>query len=302
MLEKIKILLNNSPIFQSIKEFCFFYFGGLSDRIGSHHVFLMSGGLAFSIFICIIPFVLVLFSILGVLLEIPSVEDQIKTFINNAIPYPESSELIQDFVFERINEFTMLKTLAGYLGVIALLIASSGLFSTLRTILNSIFGFEHVKSAIAGKLRDIGMVFFVILFVLLTTILLPILDILDSSIENIHFLTAFQIGVIQQLFLSTLAIFIVFFVLSLVYYFVPDSRLDKKVVLLSAFWFSILWIAANKIFGYYITNVATLKNIYGAYVFLIVSVFWIYYSSAIFIIAAEIGQLFRERKYGMKGE
>ena len=54
--------------------------------------------------------------------------------------------------------------------------------------------------------------------------------------------------------------------------------------------------AANKFFGYYITNFATLKNIYGAYVFLIVGIFWIYYPSAIFIIAAEIGQLFRERR------
>ena len=296
VFEKIKLILNNSSIYKSIKDFCSFYFGGLYDRMASHHVFLMSGGLAFSIFTCIIPFVLVLFSVLGTLLEIPSVEGQIRTFIKNAIPYPETSKLIQDFVFERIHEFKMLKTMAGYLGAIALLIAASGLFSSLRTILNSLYGFVRVKSAVVGKLRDIGMVFFVILFVLLTTILLPILDILDSSIENIPFLTTIQVGVIQSFFLSSLAIFVVFIILSLVYYFVPDSRLEKKVVFLSAFWFSLLWIAANKIFGYYITNFATLKNIYGAYVFLIVGIFWIYYSSAIFIIAAEIGQLFRERR------
>ena len=148
--------------------------------MASHHVFLMSGGLAFSIFTCIIPFVLVLFSVLGNLLEIPSVEGQIRLFINNAIPYPESSKLIQDFVFERIHEFTILKTLAGYLGVIALLIAASGLFSSLRTILNSLYGFVRVKSAVVGKLRVIVMLFFVLFFVLLQQIRLPLLDILDT--------------------------------------------------------------------------------------------------------------------------
>ena len=43
-------------------------------------------------------------------------------------------------------------------------------------------------------------------------------------------------------------------------------------------------------------HVATFKKIYGAYVAAIVVVFWIYYTAIVFIIGAEIGQLYRERR------
>ena len=72
--------------------------------------------------------------------------------------------------------------------------------------------------------------------------------------------------------------------------------MNKKVVFISAFWAALLWELAKKLFGFYIFHFASLNKIYGAYVFVIIAAFWIYYSSIIFIIGAEIGQLFRERK------
>jgi len=38
-----------------------------------------------------------------------------------------------------------------------------------------------------------------------------------------------------------------------------------------------------------------MTRVYGAYTLLIAVVFWIYYSAVVFIVGAEIGQLYRER-------
>jgi membrane protein len=57
-----------------------------------------------------------------------------------------------------------------------------------------------------------------------------------------------------------------------------------------------LWEVARSIFGYYVTNFLVLNKVYGAFVLIIVVMFWIFYSSILFIIGAEIGQLFRERR------
>ena len=44
-------------------------------------------------------------------------------------------------------------------------------------------------------------------------------------------------------------------------------------------------------------------KIYGTYVLFVVVAFWIYYSSIVFIIGAEIGKLYSDRKYAInKGE
>ena len=83
----------------------------------------------------------------------------------------------------------------------------------------------------------------------------------------------------------------------MLYAFVAYDRLPKRVVFVSSVSAAVLWEAAKQLFGYYITNFATLSKIYGTYIFLIVILFWIYYSSIIFIISAHIGQLFRERRF-----
>ena len=59
---------------------------------------------------------------------------------------------------------------------------------------------------------------------------------------------------------------------------------------------SVLWLAAKELFGYYIGHIATLKHIYGIYTFLIIAAFWMYYSAFVLIVAAEIGQLYSERR------
>ena len=149
-------------LFYRLAESLKYYFLGLYHKLDQGHVFLMSGGLAFSLIICIIPFVLIIFSVLGRVLEIPGVQAQLSIFIEQAIPYRESADFIKSIIGERIKEFSLFRSAAGYLGVVGILFAASGLFSSMRTILNSIFGVSRNRHIIIGKLRDLGMILLVI--------------------------------------------------------------------------------------------------------------------------------------------
>ena len=75
----------------------------------------------------------------------------------------------------------------------------------------------------------------------------------------------------------------------------PIIKIRKRSVLIGALWASILWVTAKIIFGVYLSTFTTFSRIYGAYAFVIVIAFWIYYTSAVFIIGAEVGKLFDER-------
>ena len=145
--------------FRSIKEFTVYYAGGLYQRTDEHHLFLMGGGLAFSLFVCIVPFVLIVFAVLGKVLEVSSLENQVRVLMDTIIPYPAQADFVKGIIFARTREIVLYKGMYGIVGAVGLLFTASGLFSSMRTILNMTYKATPLKLDLWGKLRDFGMVF-----------------------------------------------------------------------------------------------------------------------------------------------
>jgi membrane protein len=293
---KLRMMLHYSTLVKKIRKFLRHYFLGLYNRIDDHHVFLLGGGLAFSLFVCIIPFVLIIFSVLGSILDSNYMQSQITYFIETLIPYYTYAEFAKKIIFSRINEVIEYKTIAGIIGGFGLLFAASGLFSSMRTILNKVFGVETDVNFIMAKLRDFAMVLMVILIFFFSTILMPVLDLMRQAATQWEVFSFFSAGIFEHFLFSALSFLIIFIVFTVLYYTVPLRKLSRKTTLISALWAAILWEGAKQIFGYYIYNFSSFGRIYGAYALVVVVAFWIYYSSVVFIIGAEIGRLYHERK------
>ena len=277
-------------------EFFRHYAGGLYHRVDEHHIFLLASGLAFSLFICIIPMVLVVFAVLGTILEKPSIAQEIDYFIKTVIPYADYAAYIKDLVFLRVEEFTFYKNVVGLLGAVGLFVAASSLFSSMRTILDLVYRVEAAKSVLIGKLWDLVLVILVLLYFLLSTTVLPGWHITKRFAHSVDFLGALQFGFVEDLLLGTASFVFIFLSFFLVYSLVQLRNLPRKALLISALSAAVLWKLAEQLFGFYITHFVTLKRVYGAYTLLVVVAFWIYYTSLVFILGAEIGQLYRERK------
>ncbi len=276
-------------------KFLKYYLVGLYEQAGKNHIFLFGGGLAFSVIICMVPFVLIIFYFLGRILESQTVSQQIDLFIDTVIPYLQYSNKVKMILHTRADEVIAYKNIAGYAGVVGLIFAASGLFSSMRTSLNRIFNTDG-PSAYVGKLRDLGMVVLVIVFITLATTIFPALEVVKDSANKIEILKRFQLTGAQGKFYfvgSLLTMFVLFFTL---YNLIPNRRLGFRIPAVGALWAALLWVAAKEIFGYYITNVASLKRIYGTYVLFAVVTFWIYYSAVVFLLGAQIAQLYRIRK------
>jgi len=276
-------------------EFFKHYFGGLYNRVDDHHVFLLGGGLAFSLFVCIIPFVLIIFAVLGLVLDSSYMQHQVNLLIDTIIPYYQYSEYVKKIIFTRINEVIEYKNLAGIIGVLGLLFAASGLFSSMRTILNKVFGAEKDVNLILGKLRDFALVIMVIIIFFITTMLAPVVGVLRQAAGRFKSFEIFNAPIFEYFFFSLLSFTLIYVVFSMLYVTVPVKKLRKKAIAISALWAALLWEAAKQLFGYYIYNLSSLGQIYGTYALVVVVAFWIYYSSIVFIIGAEIGKLFEER-------
>jgi len=273
-----------------------YYLKGIYDRTDDHHIFLWAAGLAFSLFTCIIPLVLIVFAVLGILFEKPALTAEFSSAIDRIIPYEDVATFVKDLAFSRVQEFRLHKNIAGVVGLIGLLFAASGLFSSMRTILNTVYGVRTTPSAIIGKLRDLGLVFLVLLYFLLSTTVIPLLGIVEDFAGKISFLQTFDLSYIEDIAWSVVSFLIILAAFYTMYYLIPQVKLSKRVAALSALSATLLWVIAEQLFGLYIAHAATLKQVYGAFTLLIVVALWIYYTSICFILGAEIGQLYYERR------
>ncbi len=292
---QLRYLYHLRPHWQKTGAFIKHYFGGLYDRIDRHNVFLLSGGLAFSLFTCIIPLILIMFWILGNFLSSEEMELQIITFINTVIPYSKYAEFVKQIIFSRVEEVIELKNIAGLVGFGGLLFAASGFFSSMRTVLNKINGVDIDINIFLGKLRDFLVILIAILLFFASILALPLLELFRSIAESTPYLKFFTHPIFQQLFTITVSFFIMFILMYLFYTFIPTAKIKHRSAVVGAIWASLLWNGMKIIFGYYLANFQTWGQIYGAYALVIVIAFWIYYTAAVFIIGAEIGKLFDER-------
>ena len=292
---KIRFRLHLIPAWHRFVKFFKHYFGGLYDRLDRHHVFLLSGGLAFSLFVCIVPLTLIIFWILGKILDSAEVEVQIVHLIDTLIPYDTYAQFVKDIIFKRVHEVIQYRNLAGFVGIVGLFFAASGFASSLRTVLNKVFGTDIDVNIFLGKLRDFLVIILVVLSFLVMIFALPLLDFFRTLAESTEYLQVFNQPIFQRAFTSLFSLFIMYLIFSVTYKFMPIIKIRKRSVLIGAFWASILWVTAKIIFGLYLSTFTTFSRIYGAYAFVIVVAFWIYYTSAVFIVGAEVGKLFDER-------
>ncbi|MCX8056104.1 MAG: YihY/virulence factor BrkB family protein [Ignavibacteria bacterium] len=276
-------------------EWLKFYVINIYEKMDYHHAFIFASGMTYSILLCIIPMVLITFSVLGSILESQELLIQISLMIDDIIPVSDYSDKIKEILFERIGEFIKYKTLVGTIGTIGLFFTASGLFSTFRTILNNIYGIEKGKNILIAKIRDFGMVILTLVFFLLVILINPLFQIFKTLLTRIEFLSQFDFSFIDKLFIRYLPTLLTFVMMLLIYSLVPYRKMKKRVYFISALWATILFEIAKNAFTYYVTNVANYSRIYGNIAFIVVTALWLYIVSVIFILSAIIGQIYREK-------
>jgi membrane protein len=183
----------------------------------------------------------------------------------------------------------------GTLGIVGLFFTASGLFSTLRTILNDIYGIEKGKNILIAKIRDLGMVVLTLLFFLVVILINPIFQIVKGLFGKIRFLNGVDFSILDRFFIQIVPYVLSFLMMLLIYSLVPYRKMKKRVYFISALWATVLFQLAQAGFTYYVTHIANYSKIYGNVAFVIVTALWLYIISVIFILAAIIGQTYREK-------
>lgn len=184
-------------------------------------------------------------------------------------------------------------------GFVILFIGATGLFAQLKGALNQVWNVRPRPGGAVGRLLRTRLVGFgLVLFMgLMMIVLLGASAFVAGAAERIQAAIAIPPVVIHALDILV-SMGIIAALLAVVYRFLPDARIAWKDAWVGA-GLTALLLALGKVgLGIYLGRSGT-ANVYGAAGSLAVALIWIYYTSAILLLGAEMTQCYAEM-YGRR--
>ncbi len=273
----------------------FMYLIRIVERMEQNHIFLSAAGLSFNVLLCFIPLVLLVFYALGFYLGTEDAITTVDRSIQDLGLFPYEREQLRGIVVSMIRDFVSGSAIAGLIGALGLVWTSSALFGALRTVLGRIFHFEDTRSIFVSKLRDFAMLSVVGIAMILVTVFMYAVSMIKGLGQRV-----FGMELDYWLFndiLSTVIPFVLSFLLFItVFTIVPDKRQPHRVILIASGIAALLWGIAKFVFAYYLEHMWSIGLVYGPYAIAVATALWVYYSSLALLFAAEVGQMYQERK------
>lgn len=251
-----------------------------------------------------IPFVLLCgLAVLGYFIEPGQATEQIRHLLANVLPGGgRAAEQQADQIIQQLNVEQSIETLhaqrgvAGIIGVLSLVWSSLQIFLNAMPPMNAAFqvretrNFLQLRMYAAGLLLGTGMLF-----------LLSLLPASGAAVIN-SLRLPFQLPdpvpplITFALFLVGIAINAVMF--TVLYRFLPSPRagIDWKEARFAGIIVAILWELAKQGFALYLNRMGTAgyNKVYGSLGGAVALVFWIYYTSMILLLGAEIAKLYSD--------
>lgn len=266
----------------------------LLTRIKKVDVTGLAAQLAFFFLLALFPLLIFMFTLLPYL-NLDHAE--IFIFIRDYAP-----ESVASLLEETIND-VLSQPNGGLLsfGVVATIWSASKGMNALTKALNLSYFQEQSRSFIVE--RGMSVVFTVMLIaVVVVALVLPVFG------QQIGMFAFSYLG-LEEGFLklwSSLRWFLppilIFSVFSLIYWLVPNIRLQYKSVILGSIIVTIGWIVTSLGFSFYVGNYGNYSNTYGSIGAIIVLMLWLYLSGIILMIGGQINAVMRDRRQAINAK
>ncbi len=159
-------------------------------------------------------------------------------------------------------------------------------FGSLENSLNVIFKVKKKRGILLSVLLSVAVVTLIIVLLLLSFVAASVLPLLRVAAP---YFPGLKIGTLTAFALSYVGPFVVvLFTVTSVYILLPKTKVALQNAFKGACFTAILLEIAKHLFTWYVVSIAQLGKIYGPLTAFIVFLLWMFYSSSIFLIGAEI--------------
>lgn len=267
-----------------------FFFKRLFEKIHRDDVLEMSASLAFYSALSLAPLLILLLTFISLIHE--AFREELLVQIESVMGL-QASSLIREIAL-KVDKQPEVRDWAGLVGFLTLLFSAGAIFGNLKSSLNKIFEvtkdphpsqgknlLHNVWALLKEKLFNMGLV---LAFVFISIVSLFISSLLSFYLRGLE-------ALIGQLLNFLISLIVFDFLFTAIYFFLPQKRVEKKVALSSGLVTAVLFSLGKSLIGLYIGQSAV-ASLYGAAGSFVVLLLWVYYSSAVIFLSAEIAYVF----------
>lgn len=282
----------------------FGYLKELFKRFSGDYCGAWAASLSFFSILSIPPVLLCGLAVLGfVIQDPPTATVQMQSILAKVLPGTEDTAKDQAAsIITQLNVEKSVTTLkrqsgrAGVIGVISLFWASIQIFVNASTPMNAAFRTKETRGFIKLRLTALGLLFGAgLLFLLALTPTIAAQFIGSSKILGFGPFKE-TIAPIVAVLLAVLGICFNAAMFTVIYRYLPSpsAKVTWKAAAMSGGFVALLWEGAKQGFAFYTSKYANYDKVYGTLGGLIAVVFWIYYTSMILLLGAEIANLYAD--------
>jgi membrane protein len=242
-----------------------------------------AAAMAYYTLFSLFPLALALIGIGGYFLGSDQVFHQVVTLLTGAIPV--SRELIESNIGQVMNR----RGVFSIVGLIGLLWSGTGLFSVLAHHINRAWTDAQPRSFMERRLVALAMVGTLALFLLISLLSTPALDVL-ARLEVPLWGGIAIYETVTWTFLSRLVPWVLAFLVFLALYrWVPNTSVSWSGPILSAALMALAWEGAKRGFSWYVSSgLVRYQLVYGSLGAVVALLLWIYLSSWLVLLGAHL--------------
>lgn len=269
------------------------------DNSNEDNVPFLAGGIAFNILLAVVPFVLLLITGLGQILNhsADASSAEVQALLFRLLP-PQIGG--GDGPIQRLlDDIIRVPAAVTVYSAILFIWFSTRLFGSLRSVLAGVFDVEADRGIVEGKIFDIKITLIATLLFIAYTALSTYLEVARK--RGVEVLTDFGLrsevmGVFEYRFGQLLAFLFILMMFYALYKFLLRKKVRWQTALIAAMFASVMFEIAKMVFAAYVASFRPGTIYTGTLYAVVILVSWVYYGALIFILGGEVGQVYELRR------
>lgn len=265
-------------------------------------IFFNASAITFNLFICAVPFTLILISILGYVLSIDAAFEELLRYGRELFPSfsfeTQRGDIIEGAVTLEsfIRPLVGARRIFGIAGLLILTIFAQGLFHTLKHVLFDVFDIEdrrHPAMEMVYNFFAFGIIGGVFIFFSMAISIITLFSFNDYTIPYTEVVIEFsQMPDILTNFIPFIFTLLLFYA---IYRYISERRMAPKVALMAAVSYTVLFELAKWGVGFYLEYALTsYRYYYQGYTVLIIIGFWAFYSAVLFVLISILARAYQD--------
>ena len=270
------------------------YWSRVIELVKQVDVIFNASAVTFNLFICAIPFTLILISIIGYVLSIDAAYAELVRY---------GTELLPDITYEQTNSVTVEserivqallapliqgRNVLGITGFIIMLFFTQSLFHSLKLVLFNVFDIQkrsHPLKSILANFLGLGLLGTVFLFFSLLVSFVSLFELRTIAVPLTEIVI--ELPWVYEVLDMLLPLLFTYMLAFVIFRFMSEREISISDAMQGAALFTVLFESAKLLLSLYLSYaMSRYEFVYQGYTVIIVLALWVFYLSVLFVLSA----------------